>query len=272
MSREGSGSTDAANVGPILVVDDNEANTILAVRLLEKMGYSAVAVRNGLEAVEATAGGGHPLILMDCQMPVMDGFEATRAIRAREADGHERLPIIAMTANATEPHRDACLEAGMDDIVTKPVMIDVLAELLARWHPVAQPTAFDPRTSHRMPATNGSTQGLDVDVLRRLEHDLGMEAFLRFLEVYVRELPGRVAAILQAVDDRSAEALRMAAHALKSPSAAVGASRLAKVCSELETLGREGRPAAADVRVRQLRAECEAVAKVLEIELTTLRA
>jgi len=272
MSREGSGSIDAANVGPILVVDDNEANTILAVRLLEKMGYSAVAVRNGLEAVEATAGGGHPLILMDCQMPVMDGFEATRAIRAREADGHERLPIIAMTANATEPHRDACLEAGMDDIVTKPVMIDVLAELLARWHPVAQPTAFDPRTSHRMPATNGSTQGLDVDVLRRLEHDLGMEAFLRFLEVYLRELPGRVAAILQGVDDRSAEALRMAAHALKSPSAAVGASRLAKVCSELETLGRRGRLEAADARVKQLRAECQAVAGVLETELATLRA
>jgi HPt (histidine-containing phosphotransfer) domain-containing protein len=99
-----------------------------------------------------------------------------------------------------------------------------------------------------------------------------MEAFSRFLEVYLRELPGRVAAILQGVDDRSAEALRMAAHALKSPSAAVGASRLAKVCSELETLGREGRPEAAGARVKQLRAECQAVAGVLETELATLRA
>ncbi len=254
------------------MVEDNEANRILAIRLLEKLGYSAVAVRNGLEAVEETARGEYPLVLMDCQMPEMDGFEATRAIRARESDGHERLPIIAMTANATDSHRDACLDAGMDDIVTKPVIIDVLAEVLARWHPVSQGTAFDSRTAHRIPATNGSTRGLDIDVLRRLEHDLGMEALSRFLEVYLRELPGRQAAILQAVDVHSAEALRMAAHALKSPSAAVGASQLARVCSELEALGHERRPEAADARVKQLRAECEAVAGVLQTELATLRA
>lgn len=74
------------------------------------------------------------MVLMDCHMPVMDGLAATRAIRAREPDG-TRLPIVAVTATPTEPHRDACLDAGMDEILTKPVMIDVLAEMMARWHP-----------------------------------------------------------------------------------------------------------------------------------------
>jgi two-component system sensor histidine kinase/response regulator len=256
---------------PILVVDDYEANTILAIRLLAKLGYSAIAVRNGLEAVEATARGGHPLILMDCQMPVMDGFEATRAIRAREWEGHERLPIIAMTASVTESQRDAYLDAGMTDIVTKPVMIDVLREVLDRWHPAGQGAAFPSRTAHHARATKGMERGLDIVVLRRLGDDLGAEALSRFLDVYLRELPGREAAILQAVDDHTAEALRMAAHALKSPSAAVGASELARVCSELETLGREGRPEAADDPVKRLRAECEAVAAALEAERATLR-
>lgn len=255
---------------PILVVEDNEANRILAIRLLEKLGYSAVAVRDGREAVDATADGVYPLVLMDCHMPGMDGFEATRAIRAREAGRHERLPVIAMTASVTKPDREACLDAGMDDIVTKPVMIDVLRQVLGRWYPGAGDAVSQPPTVRSLRAV-GDPDGLDVDVLRRLGDDLGPEAFARFLDSYMRELPLRQAAILRAIDDHSTEALRMAAHVLKSPSAAVGASALAGVCSELETLARDGSTEAASPVVNRLRAECRAVADALQAERSTLR-
>lgn len=252
---------------PILVVEDNEANRILAIRLLEKLGYSAVAVRDGREAVDATADGVYPLVLMDCHMPGMDGFEATRAIRAREAGRHERLPVIAMTASVTKPDREACLDAGMDDIVTKPVMIDVLSQVLGRWYPGAP---YSPAV-RSLRAASGPAHALDVDVLRRLGDDLGPEAFARFLDSYMRELPLRQAAILRAIDDHSAQALRMAAHVLKSPSAAVGASDLAGVCSELEDLARDGSTEAASPVVNRLRAECRAVADALQAERATLR-
>jgi CheY-like chemotaxis protein len=251
---------------PILVVEDNEANRILAIRLLEKLGYSAVAVRDGREAVHATADGGYPLVLMDCHMPGMDGFEATRAIRAREAGRHERLPVIAMTASVTKPDREACLDAGMDDIVTKPVMIDVLSQVLGRWYPGA---SHSPAV--RSLRAVGDPDGLDVDVLRRLGDDLGPEAFARFLDSYMRELPLRQAAILRAIDDHSTEALRMAAHVLKSPSAAVGASALAGVCSELETLARDGSTEAASPVVNRLLAECRAVVDALQAKRARLR-
>lgn len=257
--------------GPILVVDDYEANSILAIRLLEKLGYPAVSVRNGLEAVQATAGGAHPLVLMDCQMPVMDGFAAARAIRARESGGH-RLPIIAMTATATEPHRGACLDAGMDDILTKPVMIDVLAELIARWHPVTGGALWDAQASQGKATGAGARRELDAEVLRRLGHDLGAEPFSRFLEVYLRELPERQATIVQAVENDAAEALRLAAHALKSPSAAVGAAGLASLCAALEVLGREGRTERAGAYLQELQLKCRAVTRVLEDELAVLRA
>ena len=209
------------------------------------------------------------MVLMDCQMPVMDGFAAARAIRARESGGH-RLPIIAMTATATEPHRGACLDAGMDDILTKPVMIDVLAELIARWHPVTGGAVWDAQASQGKATGAGARRELDAEVLRRLGHDLGAEPFSRFLEVYLRELPERQAAIVQAVANDAAEALRLAAQ--KSPSAAIGAAGLASLCAALEVLGREGRTERAGAHLQELQEKCRAVTRVLKDELAVLRA
>ena len=110
----------------MLVAEDNPVNRRLALRQLEKLGYRAHAVEDGRGRVDAVAGGRYDLVLMDCQMPEMDGFEATRAIRRSEAADGRHVPIVAMTANALEGDREACLAAGMDAYLAKPVQLAAL--------------------------------------------------------------------------------------------------------------------------------------------------
>jgi two-component system sensor histidine kinase/response regulator len=124
---------DMPSRGRILVVEDNEVNQLVARGMVTKLGYRADVVADGAEAVSATAARSYAAVLMDCHMPVMDGFEATRAIRAREGDNPARLPIIAMTAGAQDEDRDRCLAAGMDAYLSKPVDLAALDEALARW-------------------------------------------------------------------------------------------------------------------------------------------
>lgn len=121
--------------GRVLAADDNAVNKKLITRLLEKAGYVADAVDNGREAVEAVTRADYDAVLMDCQMPVMDGFEATSVIRAAESGRSRRVPIIALTASAMASDRERCLAAGMDDYLTKPIKPTDLAEILARWIP-----------------------------------------------------------------------------------------------------------------------------------------
>ncbi len=118
-----------------LIVEDNIVNQQVAVGILRKLGFEPVAVSNGEEALAAVSQSSFELVLMDCQMPVMDGYEATARIRADEAahPGGHHLPIIALTANAMQGDRERCLAAGMDDYLSKPLKIDTLSETLDRW-------------------------------------------------------------------------------------------------------------------------------------------
>lgn len=121
----------------ILLVEDSLVNQQVAKRILQKLGYTCHIVNNGQEAVDSLETLPYTLVLMDCQMPIMDGFEATYVIRKREqaSDRRTHIPIIAMTANAIAGDREHCLEAGMDDYVSKPIKVDVLAEVLKKWLP-----------------------------------------------------------------------------------------------------------------------------------------
>jgi CheY-like chemotaxis protein len=129
----------------VLLAEDNPVNQQVALGMLEALGCQVDLAGDGREALEAVAQGSYDLVLMDCQMPEMDGFAATAAIRtlevARRNVGRRRIPVIALTANAMKGDRERCLAAGMDDYLAKPFTLGQLGEVLARWLPAAAPAA-----------------------------------------------------------------------------------------------------------------------------------
>ncbi len=118
----------------VLVVEDNRVNQLVAVRALEKLGFNVDVVSNGIDALEAIDRSHYAVVLMDCQMPEMDGFQATREIRRRQ-NGETRLPVIALTTMSNDDDRKRCLAAGMDDYLHKPFQVDDLISVLDRWIP-----------------------------------------------------------------------------------------------------------------------------------------
>ena len=247
--------------GQILVVEDNEVNQLVARATVEKFGYAVDVVCNGAEAVAAAAATRYSAILMDCHMPVMDGFEATREIR--RLPSAIRVPIIAMTAGALDGDRERCLAAGMDDYLSKPVDAAALEAALSRWVPVQLP---QPLAVTGGPSAGSPGPALDPDriaVLRDLGQDDGGALLRATLEAFRRESQVRVAALRAAVPGDS-QVLVQAAHALKGSAANIGASGVVSVCAELEELGRNGQLGNAEGLVSRLEAELQRLDAELE--------
>ena len=199
----------------ILVADDNVVNQTVLRRMLQKQGCDVVVVNNGAEALRAAGAGAFDLVFMDCHMPEMDGFEATRAIRAGEAGGR-RVPIVAFTADAVFDTRERCEAAGMDDCITKPVAAGALAQILARW---TRSPSFD-----------------RAALFARLEGD---EALLDvLLAAFLSDARLALDEIRAAVAGRDAATMSRAAHTLKGIMAEVGASQAARAAADVETLER----------------------------------
>ncbi|MTV50178.1 PAS domain S-box protein [Heliobacillus mobilis] len=227
---------------PILLVEDNLVNQRLARALLERLGLTVHAVSNGLEAISAVAKQGYALIFMDCHMPEMDGFETTAIIRDWESETPRHVPIIAITALAMQGDREKCLNAGMDDYISKPIDPEKLISLLKHWLP--------PRPDHSAVIDMTSL----AHVLGVKEADLD-ELLDDILSTYLDESAQLMEQLHLAVVHRESTGIKENAHALKSASAAIGAKPFASLCEQMESYGRSGDIACTEDLYQRLDAE-----------------
>lgn len=234
----------------LLVVEDNAINMTVMRGVLGKLGYTQIdKARDGVEAVDMAARAGYDLILMDCQMPRMDGYEATRQLRSLGV----RSPIVAMTAHALSGDREKCLEAGMDDYLTKPVVIDALAACLERWLQDGR-LAEDPVPVGAV-AASVAVSGVEAfhhaDFLKLMMGDEVLAETL--VKMFVANMPGDIARLKEAIAQGDAEAIRSRAHFVKGAAANMCASRINAAAFAIERAG-----AGADLeRARQLLPELD---------------
>jgi PAS domain S-box-containing protein len=238
----------AGNAGArVLVADDNPANQKVIRRLLEKLGYAAEVVTNGREALTAIRDRRFDAVLMDCQMPEVDGYEATRRLRQLEPPG-AHLPVIALTAHALAGDREKCGEAGMDDYLSKPVAIRDLGRALARWTRKSPRSAETPPLALAPPPDEGAAEGepvLDRDHLETLESLNGhgkSDILIDLARIFFDTAETKLATIRSAAMAGALDQTRFESHSLKSTCFNVGAARLAKVCGEIENLAESGAP------------------------------
>jgi signal transduction histidine kinase/CheY-like chemotaxis protein/HPt (histidine-containing phosphotransfer) domain-containing protein len=246
----------------ILLTEDNAVNQKLALRLLEKMGYRADMAGNGLEAVQAVERQPYDLILMDVQMPEMDGLEATRQIVERWPED-ERPWIVAMTAEAMQGDRERCLAAGMNDYITKPIRPDVLAAAIARTPRRGERPAAAPSVS--VPAGPDAAGPVDRAVVDRLLESTGGDpSFVaELIEQFDTDTPGLVEGARKALGSGEADEVRRAAHTLKSNAATFGAGELASRSRRLEDSAKNGALDGADEQVRAIADELDRVRAAL---------
>ncbi|MDQ3706242.1 MAG: response regulator [Chloroflexota bacterium] len=265
----------------ILLAEDNATNQKLALRILERIGYRADVVGNGLEAVEALNRQPYDVVLMDVQMPEMDGLAATRHIRS-ELPVHRQPHIIAMTANAMQGDREMCLAAGMDDYVSKPIRVEVLVGALSKSVPlsargeehgrVAEAAAEPPgesgvETSVSPAATVTAVEDvLDLKAIDNLLSVLGGEfAYLaELIDSFLEDAPTLLVELRSAVQSGDAGSTQRLAHSLKSNGADFGATRFSTLCKELELLGRSGALAGAADLLSQIESEYRRVESALK--------
>ena len=271
-TREPVNATPAGIRGNVLLVEDNLINQQVALGILQIQAYSVTVVNNGKEAVDAYAQGAFDLILMDCHMPEMDGFEATREIRVRErAANAKRTPIIALTANAMAHDREECLNAGMDDHLAKPFSMQTLQDMLERWMPH---TAASPSELPRAAATpvNGSDV-IDRQVLEQLRKVITNgkpELLTRVVKLYLTESPKLIQRLKQAAGAADAPAIANSAHSLKSSSANVGAMALSRYCADIEASARRADTEEARRILARIESEHDSVQNALAAEVEQL--
>ena len=226
--------------GRILLVEDNPVNQQVARSMLKALGCPAEVANNGQEALQALDLAAYDVVLMDCQMPEMDGLTVTRIIRERESENRgaaRHVPIIALTANAFESDREACLAAGMDDYLSKPYDLKQLREMLGRWLPRRE--AAQDRQDDAFPLLpeppGDQTPTLDPTALAAIETlPDGAVSLTKMLRRYLDSTPTLMAQLHQGLERNDHAAIRLAAHTLKGSSATVGAQRLAALSQEIE--------------------------------------
>jgi two-component system, sensor histidine kinase and response regulator len=267
----------------VLMAEDNGVNQVVARNMLRSLGCTVEIMANGQLALDAAKSGHYDIVLMDCQMPVMDGYAASRAIRAWEAEqgSGARIPIVALTANALVGDAQACLAAGMDHHLAKPYTRKQLATVLARWLPAHLvermaangDTAFatlgeDAVATPAAAATTEPALTLDsatLAAMRALDEPGEPSVLDEVIGMFLDEAPSQVAALQAAAKAGDGAALCRVAHALKSASFNVGAKRLGELCRELERTSKAG-------ELAEVHSAVAALARTFENTLPLLKA
>jgi PAS domain S-box-containing protein len=237
----------------ILLAEDNAVNQKLALRLLDQLGYRAEVVWNGREVIDALERQRYDVVLMDVQMPELDGLDASRRICERWPAG-SRPRIIAMTANAMPEDREACLAAGMDDYVAKPIRPNELADALSR---------VRPRSETVETSDDGAGISLEAGAVESLK-ELGGDAFLaEVIDTFLADAPTLLATLRHALGKEDLDELRRAAHTLKSNGATLGAGGFSELCRELEQRAKSSRLENASELVDRIEEEYQQLQKAL---------
>ncbi|MBW5480642.1 response regulator [Streptomyces bambusae] len=259
----------------ILVAEDNETNRLLLLRMLSRIGYTAQVAHNGQQALDALRHQAYDVVLMDVQMPRMDGLEATRRIH-QEWPGDVRPTIIAMTANAMPGDRERCMAAGMDDYISKPLHLQDLARALhacrRRTHrPPAPPAPPSPQPQQPKPS-QGRAQVLNPTAVQRLVESTSAAFVAELIHAFLEDSPALVDTIRHTVPAGDPGEVRLAAHTLRSNADTFGASVLSSLCANLETQARVGALTQAESLISSIEAEydkCRTALSELEAELAS---
>ncbi|MDX2097869.1 MAG: response regulator, partial [Leptolyngbyaceae cyanobacterium bins.59] len=254
----------------ILLAEDHPVNQRVALLMLERLGYRADVAGNGLEVLEALHRQPYDVILMDVQMPELDGMETSRLIAQEWPDATTRPRIVAMTANAMQGDREMCLQAGMQDYVSKPVRVQELIQALNRCKPLMNNykegslRALEVQTQQ-----SDSSPALDPAVLEELCAIAGADSrefLIDIIDCYLEESPSLICAIAKAIDQKDLGTLQESAHALKSSSAYLGAKDLSQICLQLETFSPSQPLTEALPYLTRLKTEYDRVQMALEKE------
>ena len=230
----------------ILLAEDHLVNQKIALLMLQRLGYRADVAGNGLEVLEALQRQAYDVVLLDVQMPEMDGLEAARYI-CQQWQPQRRPHLIAMTANAMQGDREICLAAGMDDYISKPVHMEELAHVLSRCRPLKQSTeppesSPDADSAQQAPtatATDPDHAALDLTVLEAFRQEMGeigSEVIIELIDCYLTEGPPLLQAIRTAINQQNLKEIQRVAHGLKASSASLGALCLSQLCQALENI------------------------------------
>ncbi len=245
----------------VLIVEDNPINQKVATKMLQKMGYVTSVAGDGREALNALEENRFDLILLDCHMPNMDGYECATAIRKLNDAPYNHIPIIAMTANAIKGDRERCLAAGMDDYVSKPIDSSALDKIINRW--LAKSNVRPTASTNRILANSaGNDEGRAIDrsaldILRELQDKDDPNLVGDLIKLFVGTTPDRLSKMKSAITGANANELALCAHSLKSSSANLGARQMRELCDKLENLGNAGTCAGAPALFSQLEKEFE---------------
>ncbi|MCP3963754.1 MAG: response regulator [bacterium] len=251
----------------VLVAEDDEVNQLVALRSLTDLGFLAEAVANGAEVLEALESRRFDAVLMDCQMPELDGYEATRRIR-RDEGAENHLPVIAMTAHAMKGERQRCLDAGMDDYISKPFTEERLATVLDHWlGVVAQPLGVVAQPlGVETPSLGVETPSLGVEKREPeivIVHGRAPSLRHKTIEIFLRQTPEKLEALRQAVAAGDAKTAMKTAHSLIGNAGFMGARRLSQLCRDLEDLTSRADLAECAGRLAEIEDEFQRVAAEL---------